>query len=441
MSGFDASGFHSPIFDVLQAKIDEMLRSDIDVAIIARGRRFKQRNMETDRAVYHLSCEDIRDPAEQGEYRQHVGWHRAILETLTQVPKFVEHLDSILRFVRENNGQKILVDLCCKSGRHRSVGEGFVLFHCLRSMGVPAALLHASSWKWVEMRCGSKRRECRDLGASVKAAEHLFPKSRPAVVIRARGSVASRNKPDVRDEAHAPKAPPPEPASKDQEIQELREIVDDLAKNVEDLQSLKAESGRGRSSGRARSRSPLRRRYKLPTPPRARRRRSPSMRRKSPPGRRVTRGRSPEIRSRRPPLRPQPPDHPPPHREPVPDQDTALETEGTMRSRAVPSDRLELERLVKENLAFGGVFDNRNISVATLDGELLSEIVNFCIQEGNRDRLFWITDEGGEHKDGVRMNVLIRDFIRGPRIAKGPGGIGHADWRRSTRRPIRGRMS
>ena len=392
MSGFDMSGFHSPIFEVLQEKIDEMLRSDVDVAIITRGRRFKQHNMGTTRAVLHLSCEDIRDPAENGEHRHHVGWHWAILETLTQVPKFIDHLNTVLNFVRENSGQKVLIDLTCESGRHRSVGEGFTVLHCLRRMGVSAALLHASSWKWVEMRCGSNCSACRNLDASVQAAEHLFPRSRPSVVIRARGSVASRTKTDVRDQPHAPKAPPPEPASKDpasksEEIQELRKIVDDLTKNVEDLQSLKTGTERARSSGRrARSRSPLRRRYKLPTPPRAPRRRDPSPRRKSPHGRRVTRGRSPEIRP--------------------------------------------ISRLMKDNLALGGVFDKRNISVATLDGELLNEVVNFCIQEGNRDRLFWITDEGAEHKDGVRMNVLIRDFIRGPRIAKAPGGM--PEWRRST---------
>ena len=69
--------------------------------------------------------------------------------------------------------------------------------------------------------------------------------------------------------------------------------------------------------------------------------------------------------------------------------------------------------------------------MTSLDGELLSEVVSFCIREGNRDRLFWICKPGDDPQtDGVRMNVLIRDHIRPNRIVKVANGIKH--WKRST---------
>ena len=78
-----------------------------------------------------------------------------------------------------------------------------------------------------------------------------------------------------------------------------------------------------------------------------------------------------------------------------------------------------------------GPFDNKNVSVTTLDGELLSEIISFCIREGNRDRFFWICKDAEDPlTEGVRMNVLIRDHIRPNRIIKVSNGIKH--WKRST---------
>jgi hypothetical protein len=101
------------------------------------------------------------------------------------------------------------------------------------------------------------------------------------------------------------------------------------------------------------------------------------------------------------------------------------------RTREPPNDRVELERLIRNNLASDGPFDNKNVSVTTLDGELLSEVVSFCIREGNRDRLFWICKDGEDPLvEGVRMNVLIRDHIRPNRIIKVSNGIKH--WKRST---------
>ena len=225
------------------------------------------------------------------------------------------------------------------------------------------------------------------------------------------------------------------------QLDEIRRLVQGLATDVGHLRTEQVEIKRMAETGR-RSRSPLRRR-RLPTPPSPpRRRRSPSYSRKVPPwrmagrGRSPPRGRSPRLDSLRPSLMPRPPDHPPPHISDVPGTDDGSRSSGAMdgprtstlpqRSREPPNDRDELERLIRNNLASDGPFDNKNVSVKTLDGELLSEVVSFCIREGNRDRLFWICKDGEDPLvEGVRMNVLIRDHIRPNRIVKVSIGIKH----------------
>ena len=242
--------------------------------------------------------------------------------------------------------------------------------------------------------------------------------------------------------------PPADSASVDHptttQIEQIRRLVQGLASDVGGLASdvghLRSEQ---RKIAERRSRSPLRRR-RLPTPPSPpRRRRSPSFSRKLPPWRhaQASRGRSPSPRplSARP--APRSPDHPPPHISDVPGTDDGSRSSGAMdgprtstlpqRSREPPNDRDELEQLIRNNLASDGPFDNKNVSVKTLDGELLSEVVSFCIREGNRDRLFWICKDGEDPLvEGVRMNVLIRDHIRPNRIVKVSNGIKH--WKRST---------
>ena len=285
------------------------------------------------------------------------------------------------------------------------------------------------------MRCG------RNVGASVGQIKHLIPKTQPTT-IRPRGSVAA-SRAGVGD-APADSASVDHPTTT--QIEEIRRLVQGLASDVGGLASdvghLRSEQ---RKIAERRSRSRLRRR-RLPTPPSPpRRRRSPSFSRKLPPwrhpqtsrGRSLGRDRSPSSRpapSRPISSRPAPrsPDHPPPHISDVPGTDEGSRSTLPRRSREPPNDRDELERLVRNNLALDGPFDNKNISVTSLDGELLSEVVSFCVREGNRDRLFWICRPGVEnpHNSGVRMNVLIRDHIRPNRIIKVANSIKH--WKRST---------
>ena len=244
------------------------------------------------------------------------------LETVSKVDKFNEHLNSILEFVTQHHEDRILVDLECKSGRHRSVGEGFAAFRCLKALGYDVVLIHSSSWMWGEMRCGGVCNDCKNVGASVGQIRHLIPRTQ-AVTMRPRGSVAAS-----RD---APADAPIEHPTSDQ-LDEIRRLVQGLASDVgglaSDVGGLASDVGHLRSEQRKiaavrRSRSPLRRR-RLPTPPSPpRRRRNPSYSRKLPPWRhpRSTRGRS--LSPRRASSRPAPrsPDHPPPHISDVPGTD------------------------------------------------------------------------------------------------------------------------
>ena len=104
----------------------------------------------------------------------------------------------------------------------------------------------------------------------------------------------------------------------------------------------------------------------------------------------------------------------------------------------MPNDRVELERLVRSNLALDGPFDHKTVAVSSMDPALLNEVVEFCIREGNRDRLFWICDEteNNPFRSGVRMNVLIRDVIRKGKLMKVPKEMNR--WRGSTWSKARG---
>ena len=440
----NVTGYHSTDFQEIQQKVNEALNGETQIIIVTRGRRFAQHRLDSGRSTMHMGCEDLHDPNESGDLRPHIGWHKAILKGLCGLSRFGEHINSILEFVRDHKNDRILVDLTCKSGRHRSVGEGFTVLHCVRALGYEAELIHTSSWKWTEMRCGGVCRDCNDIQASLKEIQHLIPRVQP-VTIRARGSVASsRSRPaetsssrpsDVRDKIHAQlKKPAATSAASSAEIAEIKQLVDGLAKSIDSLKKDREEK---------RSRTPLKRRPRLPTPPRAPRRRSQSARRirlRSPERGRSSpqRGRSPPVR--RPPLRPQEPDHPPPaHRGretasaeiPEADRPRAPEAGRPRTDRSTPSDREEIERLVRDNLALGGPFNNRNVSVSSMNADLLNEVVDLCIREGNRDRLFWVCDPGEDPTvNGVRMNVLIRAAIRESRINKAPMNMTH--WKRST---------
>ena len=154
MADHDQTGFYSRDYDILQTQLNEEQRGDRKVIIVTRGRRFQQHPIRSNRATLSINCEDIYDPDQDVSLRAYVGWQHRILETLSKVDKYNEHLNNILEFVTQHREDRILVDLECKAGRHRSVGVGFAAFRCLKALGYDVVLIHSSSWKWGEMRCG-----------------------------------------------------------------------------------------------------------------------------------------------------------------------------------------------------------------------------------------------------------------------------------------------
>ena len=232
MADHDQTGFHSRDYDVLQSKLNEEQLSNRQVIIVTRGRRFQRHAMRSNRATLSINCEDIYDPDQDVSLSAHVGWHHRILETLSKVDKFNEHLNSILEFVTQHQQERILVDLECKSGRHRSVGQGFAAFRCLKALGYNVVLIHSSSWMWGEMRCGGVCSDCRNVGASVGQIKHLIPKTQPTT-IRPRGSVAA-SRAGVGD-APADSASVDHPTTT--QIEEIRRLVQGLASDVGGLAS------------------------------------------------------------------------------------------------------------------------------------------------------------------------------------------------------------
>ena len=190
---------------------------------------------------------------------------------MSKVDRFIQHLNNILQFVTQQEADsKVLVDLECKSGRHRSVGQGFAAYRCLRVLGYDVVLIHASSWMWGEMRCGGVCHGCKDMAASLGQIRHLIPNM--SRLARSRGNVASSR--DVRDapaddvsgghSSHPTSDHPTAGHPTSDQLDEIRRLVQGLATDVGHLRTEQVEIKRMAETGR-RSRSPLRRR-RLPTP-------------------------------------------------------------------------------------------------------------------------------------------------------------------------------
>ena len=58
------------------------------------------------------------------------------------------------------------------------------------------------------------------------------------------------------------------------------------------------------------------------------------------------------------------------------------------RHRGQPGDRVELEDLIRDNLAQGSTFHGATARPDLLDSEALNAVVDLCLRDGNRDRQF-----------------------------------------------------
>ena len=84
-------------------------------------------------ARYHF------DPGSMS-YRSHVGRHPAIIAGLMKHKQFVDNLIWLAQQVIQC--PNMIVDVFCKSGRHRSVGEATSLAIILQHLGIKFTLVH-----------------------------------------------------------------------------------------------------------------------------------------------------------------------------------------------------------------------------------------------------------------------------------------------------------
>ena len=62
------------------------------------------------------------------------------------------------------------------------------------------------------------------------------------------------------------------------------------------------------------------------------------------------------------------------------------------RQRSTPTDRVELEDIIRENLAQGDKFHGAIARLGLVDNEALNGVIDLSVRDGNRDRIFWICD-------------------------------------------------
>ena len=89
------------------------------------------------------------------QYRDHVGRHPGIMCGLLKHKNFLNNMKSMVDEVTQY--PKLVVDIFCKTGRHRSVGEATLL--AMEKLKILFVVVHSEAHErrrgWRTMRCGS----------------------------------------------------------------------------------------------------------------------------------------------------------------------------------------------------------------------------------------------------------------------------------------------
>ena len=359
-------GFHHHLRHAVQTEFARAINSDTSIVIVTRGKRFDQDTLDPKgRKHFVIDVAHLYDPARDPAMAIHVGWVPGISRSLIKLSGFVNALKSIKDAVDACDCPcGILVEVRCKSGRHRSVCAGFCSYHQMLRYGHSALLLHYQSPEWARMKCGATCSACRDHDKCLQEIGSILPQGQ---------SIA---------QTHG--------------VQSIAQTT-----YIERSKSRR----RSRSTSTRRSRSPLRRRPRnLPPPPRRRRRssRSESFSRKrdtSSPVRTAVRNTWPPVKA--PPVRP-------PTRAASPRTVTLPSPPLHRHQRGQPSNQLELEALLRDDLAQGVPFHGTTARPDLLNKETLEAAINLCSRDGPRAKKIWITDPLLHQRDGVRMFCLLR---------------------------------
>ncbi len=117
--------------------------------------RISGRPMISHDARYHFDPDSL-------QYRSHVGRHPSIVGGLLRHKNFFDNMIWLVQQVVQC--PNMVIDIYCKSGRHRLVGEGRVLATILESLGIKFTLVHCQAREkgrgWMTMHCGGGCNEC-----------------------------------------------------------------------------------------------------------------------------------------------------------------------------------------------------------------------------------------------------------------------------------------
>ena len=456
--------------------------------IITGGERFPDRiNFRSSSyPILEVNAKDFYDPEQNVSLRGHVGRHPEIVQGLLRGKR---SLDTILRKVDRFCGKegRGVIDLKCKSGRHRSVGGSIIIYRHLRANGISCKIIHQHSPEWSQMSCGGRCSLCgpghpesastpivltpnqttsfrsvppapvATATSSDKGAPwRLPPKAMPPTLEPKQKSgpkstaapASARPAPEFDDESEDEDARVIEPVDEDvkpeeEEEEEEEEMPTDdptagsSNENREILHALRqltdvVSTLAGRST---RSRSPLRRRRtsNVPEPrPKSKRGRSRS---RSPPSTRpksAAAPKKPESPSTSPvALSPHTPGHPPP---PGPPPRLLNKT------KYDESQRVDLEDELWTLLT-----DDGEPKVDQVNPELLHVLAGAAADWGNRDRVLWLVNRNLPAKDqqwyGIRVDVKIRAGVYTSAVTRA-GWMSKWGWLKDClRQTARGRIS
>ena len=176
----------------------------------------------------------------------------------------------------------MIIDVFCKSGRHRSVGEATSLAIILQHLGIKFTLVHCEARErgrgWLTMHCGGGCNECGwfNDNAFDEVKEMLKPIcNRIQQVVNRMPEYTSRRTVPTVDLTTSSAGSSSDVAALQNQVTKLTELVEKLASD----KSTKGERSRRRRRSATRSRSRARRRG------RARDVRDPSSRTRTPPRR------------------------------------------------------------------------------------------------------------------------------------------------------------
>ena len=113
-------------------------------------------------STWSLDVRPFEDPDHDPNLRAHVGRHIDILAGLLKHPDVESLMRNAVEWASGTSPRKqCVIELFCRSGRHRSVGLVTIVGYLLKALGFEINIVHQSAWTWREMRCGGRCNKCR----------------------------------------------------------------------------------------------------------------------------------------------------------------------------------------------------------------------------------------------------------------------------------------